>query len=217
MPYSNIMSLSLGIGLGSAISIPNPAPPVVNYVARLDGVSQYWQLSEAIIIPQGAAYKIYIDTDLSASNGDVVQTYMGSGDPNTDFWWYRNGTDVKSCIVRFFNSEFVSFVFSEAISGVVSVESDGSNLTIESNGQRVSRPSSMMLDGFSISLIGYRGYYAYAKGVMKDFKVEINGVLTHSIPLTNREQGATQLATVGNVNATMPNYTPDVWEVYSAS
>lgn len=34
---------------------------------------------------------------------------------------------------------------------------------------------------------------------------------THEIPLNNKAQGATQLATVGNVNAFMPNYTNAVW------
>lgn len=33
------------------------------------------------------------------------------------------------------------------------------------------------------------------------------------LPLTNKSQGATQLATVGSVNAFMPNYTPDAWEL----
>ena len=51
----------------------------------------------------------------------------------------------------------------------------------------------------------------YFGGVIYGFEFEINGVLTNKIPLTNKSQGATQLATVGNVNAFMPNYTEAVW------
>ena len=45
-----------------------------------------------------------------------------------------------------------------------------------------------------------------------DFKVTRDGVIVNEIPLANKAQGATQIATVGSVNATMINYTPDVWE-----
>ena len=45
-----------------------------------------------------------------------------------------------------------------------------------------------------------------------DFEVERGGEIIYAIPLTNKSQGATQLATVGSVNATMINYTGDEWE-----
>ena len=35
---------------------------------------------------------------------------------------------------------------------------------------------------------------------------------SNEIPLTNKAQGANQLATVGNINAFMPNYTEAVWK-----
>ena len=44
-----------------------------------------------------------------------------------------------------------------------------------------------------------------------NFRVIRSGVVIHEIPLTNKAQGATQLATVGNINAFMPNYTDAVW------
>ena len=49
------------------------------------------------------------------------------------------------------------------------------------------------------------------------FEILIDEVITYKMPLANKPQGATQLATVGNVNATMANYSSDVWESGNAN
>ena len=55
-------------------------------------------------------------------------------------------------------------------------------------------------------------YTRTSSGTIKMFRVrDSSGVVVNEIPLTNKSQGATQLATVGNVNAFMPNYTEAVW------
>ena len=52
----------------------------------------------------------------------------------------------------------------------------------------------------------------YFGGLFYDFEVEIAGEVVLQLPLTNKEQGAVQLPTVGDITATMANYTPLVWE-----
>ncbi len=49
--------------------------------------------------------------------------------------------------------------------------------------------------------------------ILYDLTITASGTITNQISLTNRGQGATQLAIVGTVNATMANYIEaEVWE-----
>ena len=43
-------------------------------------------------------------------------------------------------------------------------------------------------------------------------RIRRNGTIINEIPLTNRNQGSTQLATIGDVNAFMTDYAEDVWK-----
>ena len=65
----------------------------------------------------------------------------------------------------------------------------------------------------NLSVIGARyNFVEFFGGAIKNIEVIKGGVIANKIPLTNKDQGATQLPTVGNVSATMVGYTPDVWE-----
>ena len=166
--------------------------PVKNYVARLDGVSQYWQLSgEGLTIPSGGRMEFKF----------VAPSYYGSGAPtffdNVDRRRFRilSGTyDIFGCSV---SVDGIGVSNSDApptdgLAHIVEVAANNVNIKVLGASSTGSGKIPVPLFGLSI--------------------YDENDVIIHEIPLTNKAQGATQLATVGSVNATMVNYTPDVWE-----
>lgn len=170
----------------------NEAADAEQWVAQLDGATQFWQLSESI----------HLLAD------DVVEF---------DFTGYENVGLYKRFIG---SSNFVFSLDSGATGdnfrtrGILSSEIDGSDLVSDStviplpgvHNVKVTPSSSYTIESL-LSL----GNTNLTKAAMYNFRVIRNGVVIHEIPLTNKAQGATQLATVGDVNAFMPNYTNAVW------
>lgn len=188
--------------------------PAVEWVAQLDGVAQYWQLSEPITIPPSVDFSINLT--LSGSNATLEGLMEGSA------FWIRF---LISSDAVFFNKNAQAKMGSSTFSLLplgAGVTRDGADKSISIlrvdgviyssiNGSEPSRDRSSALDGFTIDSMG-KYVSALFGGVMSNFSVEIDGTLTSEIPLTNKVQGATQLATVGSVNATMINYTEAVWK-----
>lgn len=162
--------------------------PVVNYVARLEPVAnQYWSFSE----------------DISYVSGDTVELKCSQPRASFDTLF---ATSNNSTLVRRSNNGSIIFGGctiivdgSPAVSGSTQWPDEESTflITLTANG---------VCEGLGVRtdvLTGFFGGYIYG---FKDSK-------GNEIPLTNKEQGATQLAVSGSVNAFMPNYTSDVWEV----
>lgn len=215
MPFSSVMSLNLGIGLGSAISIPNPDPPVVNYVARTDGVSQSWGMSSDIYIPPTVDFMLGFDLEVGEESSQGVFYNSKTSFSNyarlftSDSYAYNLQVGFNSDAGAFFrySDGFNLFdgnlnrVVIKRVQGVVSAYLNGVKDSVERE----------ISDSLSFDFMNRYGV-SYLNGVTANLVVEIDGVRTNEIRLTNKEQGATQLATVGTVNATMINYTEDVWE-----
>lgn len=175
-------------------------PPAVQYVARLDGATQYWQLSEPVSVDVGDKLRIYY-------KADTVQS--GS---------------FKSMIARDAN-----------FSSIIQLSTDGTysyqRVDLFVDGQQKLPTDMAPIDGayhevivecttaFSTSLLGAAwsniptSTFRHFDNALYGFEHIRGDEVILSIPLTNKAQGATQLATVGNINATMLNYTGDEWEV----
>lgn len=184
---------------------------IKNYVARLDGATQSWQLTSPITIPASTdcaiRFKINGSRDSyeglfrSADSSDWLrlipesQTNNIQGSFNGSF---IGGAPYTSLVVR--NGQERSFTLRRE-AGRFYVDIDEQSFTL-----------SLIDNQFSIDVLCEFGG-GYFAGYISEFEVEIGGVITNQIPLTNKAQGATQLATVGNVNATMIGYTGSEWEV----
>lgn len=191
-------------------SIFNGISKAIEYVAPLDGATQFWQLTSPIAIPAGTDCAIRFKINGSRDNYEGLFRSADSSD------WFRLAPSSLS-------NNFQGSLAGSSIGGV-----PYSALTVR-NGQERSftlrREAGRFYadideQSFTLSLISGQflidvlcefggGFFA---GYISDFEVEIDGVLTNQIPLTNKAQGATQLATVGSVNAFMPNYTESVWK-----
>jgi len=183
----------------------------VQYVARLDGVTKSWQLSAPITIPASTDCAIRFKINGSRDNYEGIFRSADSSD------WLRlipesqtnniqgnlagsfiGGAPYSSIVVR--NGQERSFTLRRE-AGRFYVDIDEQSFTL-----------SLVSGQFLIDVLCEFGG-GYFAGYISDFEVEIGGVLTNQITLTNKAQGATQLATVGSINATMLNYTGDEWEV----
>jgi len=184
--------------------------PAINYVARLDGATQYWQLSEDITIPESTPFRIKIQAELDRDNTRHVFSNYKADD-------FRLISVSQLSAAQLFvggNSGFYSNLNPSEVVSTVEVVGDGSSYVVIIDGAAAS--SALQVGVITFNSIGGKwGATTNAMiglGVHSNLSVEINHALTHEIPLTNKAQGATQLATVGNVNATMVNYTEAVWE-----
>ena len=176
--------------------------PVVNYVARPDGETQRWQLSEPI--------EIEVDDVIELSFiGGVMddRTRYLFGEPTFQYGVYATGISASKAIEL--SAGTTATMDGQPISsGTLPLPSSGKH-------ELVATTSSVV----TLSFLGARNLSSsqITSLPIYNFRVIRNGTVIHEIPLTNKEQGATQLATVGSINATMINYTPDVWEVDNAS
>ena len=171
----------------------------IKWVARLDGVSQYWHLSEAIEVSPSEYITFKIIVDASAQNGQYKR-FIASEDFNFSLDTGASGGKFRlaGCNATIDGSPMAS--------EVTEIPADGRSHEI------VVRPSAVGRVEVIGALLAVSGRSIDAS--ILDFCIYgENEALIHKIPLTNKSQGATQLATVGSVNATMVNFTPDVWEV----
>ena len=181
----------------------------IKWVAQLDGLTQYWQLSEPIVIPENVDFRL---TQTFSGVNDSFEGLLDSTDGS--FWLRLMPTSQSNNIQAFLGAAYTSEIPHSTInlrdgnyhtltfarvSGVIHVIYDGVTSIANTNNS-----------AFNIHRMA-RFSTAEFEGVYKEFEVEIDGVITNQIPLTNKAQGATQLATVGNINAFMPNYTEAVW------
>jgi hypothetical protein len=170
--------------------------PAVNYVARLNGTGQYWQLSEEILLTGN--FRVGIEVLTSSSSGKIMDS---TSDEN-----------------RF---DITIFDYSIIDKFYMMVEVDGQQANALS--QDVLHAVSIIRDDNTpnrqdrvLSRIGARfNNVDFLDGYVRNLRIyDENDVLVNEIPLTNKAQGATQLASVGSVNATMVGYNEDVWEQF---
>lgn len=188
--------------------------PTQKFAARLDGATQSWELSEPILIPE--------NTDF-----EIVFTLSGT---NTSLEGVLEGTDL---FLRFLTSADITFFNENAQMGIsgttfalltlsngitrdgdikkITIARQGDVIVSKINDEEFRQDRSSVTGGFTIKDLAKYSTSLFG-GLFYEFEVSINGVFTNSIPLTNKAQGATQLANVGSVNAFMFNYTEAVWE-----
>lgn len=180
-------------------SIFNGISKSIEYVAQLDGATQYWLLESPIEIIIGD--EILHEFRKNDTSNNTRQSLTGLTDNFTALVLLNNdGTYLPS------RGDF--FVDNQPVGSVDSYPTD----TLFHETRLVSNV------GFLLETLGANwttrneGVTRHFDGVISSFKVKRNGVVIHEIPLKNKAQGATQLATVGSVNAFMPNYTESVWK-----
>lgn len=189
---------------------------VIEWVAETDGVAQFWQLSESVLLPENSNFKLtFYMLGLGALNTydglfeSSIQAYtwlrilpsaQSSNFQGYDGTTYFGGVSQSETMVR---DGFIHKV-------TITREIDKLIVQVDDLEPEVMRNSGAG-SAWSFDRVG-KFSNTYFHGVIYGFEVELEGEVLVSIPLTNKGQGANQLATVGNINAFMPNYTDAVWK-----
>ena len=166
----------------------------VNYVARLDGLTQAWQFSEPLNLLAGD--EIYMSyTDIAT---DGSRSYFFGDEA------YRFGIFSTADAVYFDSYGLNSTINGDSIAPEITVIP---LIGVNELKLVTTRSGSPTFLGTRVSNSAYK-----MNGAIFNFKVVRGGVVINEITLTNKSQGATQLPTVGSVSATMINYTEAVWQ-----
>ena len=185
-------------GVGESVIVPPviPPDPPKNYVYRLDGLTKYYQLSEEIPIPDGGSIELDLMYD---SENQSTDEYVFTGENSSDTALFFTERER----LRTGPSGYISEIL---VDGEVTdaLPYDDAFHTIKCIASGGLTKVGILAARFS--------YTRTSSGVIKLFRVrDSGGAVINEIPLTNKDQGATQLPTVGNVSATIINYT-DTWE-----
>lgn len=191
------------------------ADAVEQWVAQLDGAMQFWQLTAPIKLD---AAGFVFEFDYFVTPEDVINGLFSNDSGLGRFSAYER---IASGRLATFYYETVSGTLNSTLLGNVAegdiglktfrFEKIGNDLTVSAGGKSTTATSNEFADDFIVKFLGSASSLK-AGGYFKNLRVYNSiGVLTNEIPLTNKAQGATQLATVGNVNAFMPNFTNAVW------
>lgn len=178
----------------------------ISYVYQLDGVTQSFALSG----PLSLAGNWKITQDVYVTNAAYVfgnDTTFNSRayiitDGSISIRTSQN-TTAMSLPAGTFNAYRNKWT-------TIELEKNGSTLTLKVDGVVLGSTFVNSADTMFINRIGQNST-AYTNAMHRNFKVYQSGVLTNSIPLTNKAQGAVQQPTTGAITATIINYTAGGW------
>lgn len=171
----------------------------IKYVAQLDGAMQSWQLTAPISLIAGDKVRLKYQAGTTASAS--IKTLYGR-DVNFYFLTALGNDGAYAINAGEIKVDGVDYVAGNQ------APIDGGIHTIE---QSIAASVSTSIIGAAWGSFSEKTTIWHFDSALFDFEVERGGEIIHEIPLTNKAQGATQLATVGNINAFMPNYTEAVW------
>ena len=172
--------------------------PVKNYVYRLDGLTKYYQLSEP----------------LEFNVGDTLEFGFIGGNFEDSFRSFISSTDVNLRISTGSNPQKFDIASTSGakVNGIAIINNQTDIPKSGLNTLEFKSFTNYLFKGFGARVALNGSAILHLNIAFYNFRVIRNGEVIHEIPLTNRAQGATQLPTVGNVSATIINYTESGWE-----
>lgn len=184
--------------VGAVITSTPVVLGVTSYAFKLDGVTQYYQLSDQISLGVGDLLKVRFRAPTQLTTG---RRYIFSldADYGTVLYLNTNGT--------FGVSQGAAYLDSSLIDGGTMYPLDGGihEVYLDCN------------SAFHTSIVGAQ-WTVYGSSTTRQFKGElldlslvVNGVTELLIPLNNKQQGSIQLPTIGTVSASILNYNPAGW------
>lgn len=166
------------------------------WVALSDGATQYWTLTDPIQVPVGGNIQFNLYRPIGSTG---INEYVISGESDTNTACYYSG---ETSLFLGSSGYLVNLMVDGVDNNLLPADGQLHSLSVESVNQSTQLKNLGCRFSFERLLFG-----AFTDLIVKDAQ----GVVINHIPLTNKAQGATQLAKVGSVNAFMPNFTESVW------
>lgn len=174
----------------SSEELPDELPEVTTQVATLDG-TQYWQLSSPIV----------------AQTGDVVEFSFKDFTTNGSYCRFFGDTGYSFSLDS--GATGAAFRIRSLTSALLNGVAIVTDVTPIPTG--INTVSCVLGAAGTITSLLALGSSNITRAAMYNFKLIRAGTLLHEIALTNKDQGAIQLAATGSVNATMINYNISAW------
>lgn len=200
----------------AGFSIGSVTPePVINYVARLDGVSQYWS-TQAV---------------QSSGNQDWSIEVVGTFSPGGFYLTATKESEVGRVIVTSSGALFINQTSAGTSLAALQAMSDGdchtvkfskvgSSAVITVDDVNFNFPESIGSQALNFNTVGskWSGITSvpYFEGIIKSVSVIVGSIEVIKISLTDKSSGAVQQADIGG-DFTLINYSSDVWEVDSSA
>lgn len=173
------------------IKIHNPFGLLKEYLPYLDGVSQYWQLSEDIPVSVGDSIEIVFK-----GTGTIQSAYAKFVEASN----YRVGVDAGPNGTGFRVRYATATLDGEGIDFQDPIPSEGLHTL-----------AIYPAEDTTISTLGSRGGGELTSLPLYRLRIIKQGNIVTEIPLNDRASGAIQMPSKGGVHATLVNYTPEVW------
>tara|TARA_B100001059_G_C17761885_1_gene543344 strand:- start:328 stop:933 length:606 start_codon:yes stop_codon:yes gene_type:complete len=176
---------------------------VEQWVAQLDGAMQYWKLTKPVTVSASGGW---LELDVAAGTVDwstIISGYTDSLSRAVEL--RKNGVSGNCELIGMPSGVYFYFDNILIENGVTPWPNENVKLKIVNNSSEIIYYRELCIRRSDTPTAPIEGY-------VKNLAIyDENDNLINEIPLNNKAQGATQLATVGSVNASMPNYTDAVW------
>lgn len=172
-----------------------------------DGLAQYVQLSEAIVIPPNVDF--YIEVKMSGLSNNSYQSIFSGPTIDNFYRTLPGGEGIQSYAGSYaitwstsnFDASKTQTYALHRVNNVLSIVIDG-----ESKSSRSNSTQQVVFD----RLIRAWTTSAYSSGTLEHFKVSIGGTLTNLIEFNQKNQ-AVQVPSVGSISAMIINHTDAMW------
>ncbi len=194
------MSFNKGFNGGfdlTFLKLGKATPPAIQCAVKLNGIDQYWQLSGEVSVPDGGS--IELDLMYNSTNESDID-YVLTSNANSDtsiFFTVRE-------LLKAGSSGYIS-----------SVLVDGKSTNMLPYDNKFHTIKCIISGNLSkVYILGARyNYSRNSSGTIKMFRVkDSGGTVLNEIPMTDKTQGATQFATVGDVNAILMGSSDITWD-----
>lgn len=186
------------------------------YYAELDGISQYWELNEGVLIDPSSDFRIEVDISFLNDSGQA-QGLLGSGNPeHPDFLRTLPSTQTASLQAKLGGAypngaPFEEYLIGSGTPRTLIFERKGETINMGAGGFRTSRDSSSYQnEPFYFDKIGQYSSSEFA-GTIYAVRVWENGNMKMDLKLDKQNQQV-QYDKLSSNYATLINYTDAVWK-----
>lgn len=181
-------------------------------IANLNGANQEWEISERLIDIDNLSGLKFKGEYISSDDGGTLIS-QSTDDGLKEFQIFRAASEIRFSIgdtVTAFPATFTGGLFEVEFTDntTVNVYADGvlvidAGVVAIGNGRYPTAKTTLM------SRHGF-----YKSGAVINFEHYQDDILVNKLPLTNKDEGATQSSSVGDITATLTNYNESVWLEY---
>lgn len=179
----------------------------VDYFPYFDGLTQYVLFSEPFIIPAGIDFEIEVVA--KGLNSNTYQSIFSGSTVDNFYRLLTNGEGIQ-VYAGGYGVTWVTTNFDPAPKRVYSLRRVGTDISILVDGNIATTRSGSTHQVDVDRLMRSWSTSSRTSGLLESFRLYLSGVLTNEIVFNQRDQSV-QVASIGNVNATIVDHAESMW------